>query len=100
MVARSPPGSAIATQWPHDILAFRMHHLLGFWCGRPELLFTCPETTLSHYGRELPPMARCWPAARFAYEESRRLSIAENCAREAIAIDASDVSPGHPCPCR
>lgn len=87
--------SAIATQWPHDILAFRMHHLLGFWCGRPELLFTQAETTLSHYGRELPAYGTVLACRAFAHEECGSYLIAENCAREAIAIDASDVWATH-----
>ncbi|MDH7794194.1 MULTISPECIES: tetratricopeptide repeat protein [unclassified Beijerinckia] len=86
---------AIATQWPHDILAFRMHHLLGFWCGQPELLLAQAETTLAHYGRELPAYGTVLACRAFAHEECGSYLVAENCAREAIAIDPSDVWATH-----
>jgi tetratricopeptide (TPR) repeat protein len=87
--------SAIAEQWPNDILAFRLHHFLGFWLGRPETMLALAEQILPRYGRELPAYGTVLACRAFAHEESGSYAIAEQAAREAIAIDASDVWAAH-----
>jgi len=87
--------STIAEQWPTDILAFRLHHLLGFWLGRPEAMLALAEQILPRYGRDLPAYGTVLACRAFAHEETGSYKIAEQAARQAIAIDASDIWAAH-----
>ena len=86
---------AIARDWPRDILAFRLHHFLGFWLGRPEAMLALAESILPHYGRDLPAYGTVLACRAFAHEECGSYTIAEHAAREALAIERSDIWAAH-----
>lgn len=85
----------ICRQWPHDILAFRLHHFLGFWLGRPETLMANVEAVLPHWDRSLPGIATIHACRSFAHEESGSYVIAEHAGHTAISIDPCDVWATH-----
>jgi len=78
-----------------DVLAFRLHHFLAFWYGRPE---TMAEQADAAYGRWDPELAG-WPALLacrcFAHEEMGNYAIAEAAGREAIALAPGDLWAAH-----
>jgi tetratricopeptide (TPR) repeat protein len=86
---------AIVQQWPQDILAFRLHHFLGFWLGRPEAMLALAESVLPRYGRELPAYGTVLACRAFSHEECGSYTIAEHAAREALALDPSDIWAAH-----
>ena len=85
----------ICTQWPHDILAFRLHHFLGFWLGRPAALMTNVEPALRHWGRELPAFGTIHACRAFAHEECGSYVIAEYSGRLAVGINPADIWATH-----
>ena len=60
----------ILDEHPLDVLAFRLHHFLAFWYGRPEIMVAQADITMKHWSPELAG----WPALLacrcFAHEES------------------------------
>ena len=87
--------SAILEDWPHDIVAFRLHHFLGFWLGQPETMLAQVERVLPRYGRHLPAFGTILACRAFAQEECGGYLVAEHAAREALAIEPTDVWAAH-----
>lgn len=85
----------ICAQWPHDILAFRLHHFLGFWLGRPAALMTNVENTLKHWGRDLPAFGTIHACRAFAHEESGSYVIAEHSGHLAVDLNPADIWATH-----
>ena len=85
----------ICRRWPHDILAFRLHHFLGFWLGRPENLMANVEAVLPHWSRDLLGIGTIHACRAFAHEESGSYVIAEHAGFTAISIDPGDIWATH-----
>ena len=85
----------ILDQHPLDVLAFRLHHFLAFWYGRPELMIAQADITMKRWSKELAG----WPALLacrcFAHEESGNYATAEAAGREAIALAPGDLWAAH-----
>jgi tetratricopeptide (TPR) repeat protein len=80
---------------PLDVLAFRLHHFLAFWYGRPELMIKQADAALTRWSPELAG----WPALLacrcFAHEEMGNYAIAEASGRKAIALAPGDLWAAH-----
>lgn len=85
----------IGRQWPRDILAFRLHHFLGFWLGRPEAMLAYGEHVLTHWNAEIPAYASVHACRAFAHEECGSYVIAEYSGRTALAADPGDIWAAH-----
>jgi tetratricopeptide (TPR) repeat protein len=85
----------ILGEYPLDVLAFRLHHFLAFWYGRPELMAAQADAAMQHWSKELAG----WPALLacrcFAHEEIGDYAIAEAAGREAIALAPGDLWAAH-----
>lgn len=85
----------ILDEHPLDVLAFRLHHFLAFWYGRPEIMAKQADAALQHWNPELAG----WPALLacrcFAHEEMGNYPIAEAAGREAIALAPGDLWAAH-----
>lgn len=85
----------ILDEHPRDVVAFRLHHFLAFWYGRPESMAKQADTALNHWSPELAG----WPALLacrcFAHEEIGNYAIAEAAGREAIALAPGDLWAAH-----
>jgi tetratricopeptide (TPR) repeat protein len=85
----------ILDEHPRDVLAFRLHHFLAFWYGRPEVMAKQADVLLKHWSKELPG----WPALLacrcFAHEEIGNYAVAEAAGREAIALAPGDLWAAH-----
>jgi hypothetical protein len=44
----------ILADHPHDILAFRLHHFINFWFGRPDAMLTTVLSVEKHWSDALP----------------------------------------------
>ena len=65
---RLPPGSRSSAEHPLDVLAFRLHHFLAFWYGRPQAMAAQADATM----RALEPRAcRLAGAARLPLLRAR-----------------------------
>ncbi|MGE3248185.1 MAG: hypothetical protein AB7J19_17840, partial [Beijerinckiaceae bacterium] len=85
----------IGAAWPRDLLAFRLHHFLGFWLGRPEAMMAHAERVAPNWNRLLPGVATIHACRAFAHEECGSYTIAEYAGRTAIDIDPGDIWATH-----
>jgi tetratricopeptide (TPR) repeat protein len=80
---------------PHDVLAFRLHHFVAFWLGKPDLMVRTVEAVLPHWREDLPGIGSMLACRAFAHEETGSYSVAEAAGREAIDLDPGDVWAAH-----
>jgi hypothetical protein len=85
----------IVRDHPQDILAFRLHHFLGFWLGRPEEMLALADFVSPFYADDMFGAGAVHACRAFAHEESGSYAIAENCGWRAIDIDAGDIWAAH-----
>jgi tetratricopeptide (TPR) repeat protein len=85
----------VLAEHPLDVLAFRLHHFLAFWYGRPEAMAAQADAAMQRWSPELAG----WPALLacrcFAHEELGNYAIAEAAGREAIALSPGDLWAAH-----
>ena len=80
---------------PLDVLAFRLHHFLAFWYGRPEIMVAQADRTYQRWSPELAGWSSLLACRCFAHEEAGNYAVAEAAGRDAIALDASDLWAAH-----
>ena len=72
---------------PHDILAFRLHHFINFWFGRPDVMLAAVLNVEQHWSDALPGFNSILGCRCFAHEESGHYLEAEApAARRSAAI--------------
>jgi tetratricopeptide (TPR) repeat protein len=85
----------ILDEHPLDALAFRLHHFLAFWYGKPEIMAKQADAAFGRWSAELAG----WPALLacrcFAHEEMGNYAVAEAAGREAIALAPGDLWAAH-----
>ncbi len=85
----------ILDEHPLDVLAFRLHHFLAFWYGRPDVMAAAADAAFKRWSPELAG----WPALLacrcFAHEEMGNYAVAEAAGREAIALAPGDLWAAH-----
>ena len=59
----------IFTEHPHDVLAFRLHHFMTFWLGKPGLVQRAVEAVLLRWNEGLPDYVTilAWRASRWPH---------------------------------
>ena len=85
----------IVAEYPRDILAFRMHHFVAFWAGRPDWMLEAVEAAQPHWSAAVPGYGSMLACRAFASEESGLYTTAEAAGREAIALDPGDLWAAH-----
>ena len=80
---------------PLDVLAFRLHHFLAFWYGRPDVMSAEADAALQHWSPELAGWPALLACRSFAHEEMGNYAIAEAAGREAIALAPGDLWAAH-----
>jgi hypothetical protein len=80
---------------PHDVLAFRLHHFVAFWFGKPDLMVRTVETVLPRWRDDLPGFGSMLACRAFAHEETGSYTVAEAAGRAAIDLDPGDVWAAH-----
>lgn len=85
----------ILDEHPLDVMAFRLHHFLAFWYGRPQVMAKQADIAMQHWH----PQLAGWPALLacrcFAHEEVGSYGTAEAAGREAIALAPGDLWAAH-----
>ncbi len=85
----------ILGEYPHDILAFRLHHFVAFWAGRPDWMLEAVDRVQPHWAAGMPGHGSILACRAFASEESGLYTAAEAAGREAIAQDPADLWAAH-----
>jgi tetratricopeptide (TPR) repeat protein len=80
---------------PHDLLAFRLHHFVNFWFGRPDAMLSTVLSVEKHWSGAIPGFNSILGCRCFAHEESGHYVEAEAAGREAIRRDPSDLWAAH-----
>jgi tetratricopeptide (TPR) repeat protein len=80
---------------PLDILAFRLHHFLSFWYGRPELMAKQADRALQRWSPELAGWPTLLACRCFAHEEMGNYVVAEASGRQAITLTPGDLWAAH-----
>src|SRR6185312_3865361 len=88
----------ILTDHPHDILAFRLHHFVSFWLGRPDEMLKSVLSVEKHWSEAEPGYNAILGCRCFAHEESGYYTEAEAALREAIRRDPGDLWAAHGVP--
>ena len=85
----------ILSEYPTDVLAFRLAHYKYFWTGRGREMLASVERIAPKWGRELPGYGPLLGCRSFALEECGDYAAAEASGREAIEIDPADLWAAH-----
>jgi hypothetical protein len=80
---------------PLDILAFRLHHFINFWFGRPDAMLATVLRVEQHWSDAIPGFNSILGCRCFAHEESGYYLEAESSGREAIRRDPTDLWAAH-----
>ena len=80
---------------PRDILAFRLHHFMAFWLGRPETMLAAVERVLPAWKPTDPGYGSILGCRAFANEECGNYTVAESAGRTAIERDPGDIWAAH-----
>jgi hypothetical protein len=80
---------------PHDILAFRLHHFINFWFGRPDAMLATVLSVEKRWSEAIPGFNAILGCRCFAHEESGYYLEAETAGREAIRRDPTDLWAAH-----
>jgi tetratricopeptide (TPR) repeat protein len=80
---------------PHDILAFRLHHFVNFWFGRPDVMLASVLSVEKHWSATMPGFNSILGCRCFAHEESGYYLEAEAAGREAIRREPTDLWAAH-----
>lgn len=85
----------ILDEHPLDALAFRLHHHLAFWCGRPDVMAARADRAMAWWSAELAGWPMLLACRCFAQEEIGNYAVAEAAGREAIALAPGDLWAAH-----
>jgi hypothetical protein len=80
---------------PQDVLAFRLHHFVAFWLGRPAEMRAAAEAVRPAWGPDMPAFPAMLGCFAFAAEECGDHDAAERDGRAAVAADPADPWAAH-----
>jgi hypothetical protein len=85
----------ILDEHPLDVLAFRLHHHVAFWQGRPDVMATEADKAITRWNAELAGWPTLLACRCFAQEEIGNYAVAEAAGREAISLAPGDLWAAH-----
>jgi tetratricopeptide (TPR) repeat protein len=85
----------ILAEYPHDILAFRLHHFQAFWSGQAGRMLAAVERVLPRWSDAMPGWGAILACRCFANEECGNYTVAEHAGRAAVALDPGDLWATH-----
>jgi len=86
---------AILRAHPLDAVAFRLHHFVNFWLGRPQDMVASVERMIPAWSEDIPGYAGILACRCFALEEAGNYLAAEPCGRRSIELDPGDLWAAH-----
>lgn len=89
--ARAAAWEQILMEWPIDLLAFRQYTGTLFWSGDKRHQAEVTMGTAPHWDSTIPGYGHFLSAHAFAMEEVGQYALAEQAARDALAIEPQDL---------
>jgi tetratricopeptide (TPR) repeat protein len=89
--ARAAAWEQILVNWPLDLLALRQHTGTLFWTGDKRHQAEVTVGGAGHWDPRTPGYAHFLSAHAFAMEEVGQYTVAERCARKALALQPQDL---------
>jgi tetratricopeptide (TPR) repeat protein len=86
---------AILRTHPLDAVAFRLHHFVNFWLGRPQDMVASVERVIPAWSEDIPGYSGILACRCFALEEAGNYLAAEPCGRRSIDLDPGDLWAAH-----
>jgi tetratricopeptide (TPR) repeat protein len=86
---------SILRSHPLDAVAFRLHHFVNFWLGRPQDMVATVERVIANWSEDTPGYSGILACRCFALEEAGSYLAAEPCGRRAIELDPGDLWAAH-----
>jgi tetratricopeptide (TPR) repeat protein len=80
---------------PHDVLAYRLHHFVAFWLGRPGEMAAAATSVRPTWSAAVPAFPAMLGCFSFAAEELGDQAAAERDGRAAVAADPADLWAAH-----
>jgi tetratricopeptide (TPR) repeat protein len=81
----------ILFDYPHDLLALRLHHFNCFWMGQSRALRAVPASVLPSWKEDMPGYGNVCGMLAFGYEENGEYALAEQYGRRAVETSADDL---------
>lgn len=85
----------ILDAYPLDVLAYRLHHFVAFWHGRPDLMGRRAEAAVQTWSPQLAGWGALLGCHCFANEELGNYAVAEKSGRAAIVLWPGDLWAAH-----
>jgi len=85
----------ILSAHPHDVLAFRLHHFVAFWLGRPAEMAAAAASVRPAWSAAVPAFPAMLGCFAFAAEELGDQAQAERDGRAAVEADPADLWAAH-----
>lgn len=82
---------AILNEWPHDIMALKLHHTMAFYTGRSNVLRSVVSGVLGAWDADMPGYANVEGMYAYALEECGEYAEAERWGRDATARNPGDL---------
>lgn len=82
---------AILAEYPHDLIAFRLHHFSAFWMGRAPAMRDMAERAFRQWQPGMPGYGSMLACRAFAAEECGDYATAEYAGRAAVGLDPADL---------
>jgi tetratricopeptide (TPR) repeat protein len=89
--ARAAAWEQILVEWPVDLLALRQYTGTLFWTGDKRHQAEVTAGVASHWGPQTPGYGHFLSAHAFAMEEIGQYTVAERCARAALALQRQNL---------
>ena len=89
--ARAAAWEQVLMEWPHDLLAFRQYTGTLFWSGDKRHQAEVTMGQAPHWNGRIPGYGHFLSAHAFAMEEVGQYALAEQAARDAMAIEPQDL---------
>ncbi|WP_342723526.1 tetratricopeptide repeat protein [Bradyrhizobium sp. B097] len=81
----------ILYDYPHDLLALRLHHFNSFWMGQTRALRSIPASVLADWRKDMPGYGNLLGMVAFGCEENGDYANAERYGREAAEVSPDDL---------
>jgi tetratricopeptide (TPR) repeat protein len=82
---------SILNEWPHDIMALKLHHTMAFYTGRSHVLRSVVAGVLGEWDESMPGYSNVQGMYAYALEECGEYDKAEQWGREATERNSGDL---------
>ena len=91
LMAANACWERILYDYPHDLLALRLHHFNSFWMGQTRALRSIPASLLVDWRKDMPGYGNLLGMLAFGCEENGDYGNAERYGRQAAEVSPDDL---------